>query len=72
MLVSKTINSKWNEYEKVVGRNQLLNFGIIFLDKYKKPIDNEFELEELNEEFILKKDIDKPKKLQYNRVMKEG
>lgn len=63
MLVSKTINSKWNEYEKVVGRNQLLNFGIIFLDKYKKPIDNEFELEELNEEFILKKDIDKPKKL---------
>lgn len=61
MLVSKTINSKWNEYEKVVGRNQLLNFGIIFLDKYKKPIDNEFELEELNEEFILKKDNIKEK-----------
>lgn len=49
MKTAITINEKWSDYEKTVARCQLLNFRIIFLDKYGKPIDNEYELEELNE-----------------------
>ena len=51
MKTRKTVSESWNEYEQVVGGNQLLNFGIIFLDKYNKPIDNEYELEELYEKY---------------------
>ena len=52
MKTRKTVNDNWNEYDKVVGRNQLLNYGIIFIDKYGSPIDNEYELEELNQKFL--------------------
>lgn len=51
MRTRKTVSESWSEYEQVVGRNQLLNFGVIFLDKYNKPIDNEYELEELYEKY---------------------
>ena len=56
MKTRKTVNDNWNEYDKVVGRNQLLNYGIIFTDKYGSPIDNEYELEELNQKFLWKKE----------------
>ncbi len=52
MKTRKTVNDNWNEYDKVVGRNQLSNYGIIFTDKYGSPIDNEYELEELNQKFL--------------------
>jgi len=52
MKTRKTVNDNWNEYDKAVGRNQLLNYGIIFIDKYGSPIDNEYELEELNQKFL--------------------
>ena len=52
MKTRKTVNDNWNEYDKVVGRNRLLNYGIIFIDKYGSPIDNEYELEELNQKFL--------------------
>jgi hypothetical protein len=51
MKTAITINEKWSDYEKTVARCQLINFRIIFLDKYGKPIDNEYELEELNEKY---------------------
>lgn len=51
----KTINENWNEYDKSVGRSQLSNYGIIFIDEYDSPIDNEFELEELNKKFLWEK-----------------
>ena len=52
MKTRKTVNDNWNEYDKVVGKNQLSNYGIIFTDKYGSPIDNEYELEELNQKFL--------------------
>lgn len=52
MKTRKTNNIRWNEYDKLVGRNQLLNYGVIFIDKYGYPIDNEYELEELNQKFL--------------------
>lgn len=52
MRTTNRINKNWNEYDKVVGRNQLSNYGIIFIDKYSSPIDNEYELEELNQKFL--------------------
>ncbi len=40
MKTRKTVSESWGEYEQVVGRNQLLNFGV-----------NEYELEELYEKY---------------------
>lgn len=44
---TKTIKSTWTQYEKVVATGQLMDFGIIFLDEYGCPIDDEYETNEL-------------------------
>ena len=41
------INNKWTEYNKMVAKCQLMNFGKIFIDEYDEPIDNEYILEEI-------------------------
>jgi len=41
------ISGTWCKYDQDVARCQLANYGKIFLDEYGKPIDNEYELEEL-------------------------
>lgn len=43
------INPKWPAYDQAVGKCQLSNYGIIFLDQYGMPIDNEYTTEELFE-----------------------
>lgn len=50
MKTTKTINGEWGAYDKAVAQGQLNNFGIIFLDDYDCPIDDEFELEQLASE----------------------
>lgn len=40
--VSHSINLDWNEYDTSVGTCQLENWGIIFLDDYDLPIDDEY------------------------------
>ena len=47
MKTRKTVNENWSDYEKTVAKCQLINFRIIFLDKYGRPIDNEYEIEGL-------------------------
>ena len=39
------IQSWWCDYDKHTGLCQLANYGVIFLDEYGCPIDNEYELE---------------------------
>lgn len=44
---TKSINKDWCDYDKRVAQCHLLNWGIIFLDDFGCPIDNEYELEYL-------------------------
>lgn len=37
------------EVRRMVALSQLANYGVIFLDEYDLPIDDEYELEELNQ-----------------------
>lgn len=46
--VSKVNNFKG--YDKTVAQTHLNNYGEIYLDSYKKPIDNEYSLEMIEEE----------------------
>lgn len=43
------IDNKWSDYDKLVAKCHLENFGKIYLDEYGCPIDNETELEKLTE-----------------------
>lgn len=56
MRIAKRINDKWSEYDKTVAETHLRNYGVIFLDtKYRLPIDDLFELEELYTAYMAKK-----------------
>lgn len=48
MNTTKEIKKSWSSYDKSVAKAQLSNYGIIYLDKYDKPIDDEFLLEEVS------------------------
>lgn len=45
--VGNEINETWCEYDKAVAKMHLANYGVIFLDEYDCPIDNEYDLEEI-------------------------
>lgn len=47
MKTTKEINSEWSEYDKMIALSQLTNYGVIYLDEYDLPIDDEYLLEEL-------------------------
>ena len=49
MNTTKEINSAWSAYDQSVAKCHLINYGIIFLDKYGVPIDDEFLTDELFE-----------------------
>lgn len=49
MKTIKKINGEWSKYDRMVALSQLANYGVIFLDEYDLPIDDEYELEELNQ-----------------------
>lgn len=48
--ITDKIDAEWNQYDMAVGRAQLDNWGIIFLDEFGQPVDNSFELEEMARE----------------------
>lgn len=52
MKTTTEINEKWDDYGKKVAECHLNNYGVIFLDEYGCPIDNEHELEELYEQYL--------------------
>lgn len=43
------INKKWGFYDKTVAECHLNNYGKIFIDEYGCPIDNEYDLMEIEE-----------------------
>lgn len=47
MKKTKKINSEWSEYDRMVALSQLANYGVIYLDEYDQPVDDEYFLEEL-------------------------
>lgn len=49
MKTTKEIDKEWNAYDQSVAKCHLINYGIIFLDGYGIPIDNEFLTDELFE-----------------------
>jgi len=51
MNITTAIDYDWCNYDKVVGECQLISFGVIFLDNYGCPIDDDFELDELWAEY---------------------
>lgn len=52
MKTTTTIDSNWNTYDKMTAQCQLVNYGVIFLDNYDLPIDDEYLLEELYNEVL--------------------
>ena len=49
MKKTKRINPNWTAYDKSVAKCHLANYGVIYLDCYGQPIDDEYLLEELYE-----------------------
>ena len=47
MKTTKEINKEWSAYDQSVAKCHLANYGVIFLDSFGFPIDNEYETEEL-------------------------
>lgn len=47
MLISHVIDSMWSNYDQTVGKSQLQNYNVIFLDTFRLPIDDIYETEEL-------------------------
>ena len=45
------VNKNWGDYDKSVAKCHLLNYGVIFLDEYNCPIDNEYMLEDIYAEY---------------------
>lgn len=43
--MTNEINNAWSEYDKIVGNIHLGRYGVIIIDIYGFPIDNEFDLE---------------------------
>lgn len=41
------INNAWNNYDKSVAKCHLSNYGIIFLDSFSLPVDDQYQTDEL-------------------------
>lgn len=52
METTQTINPDWSKYDQMVASCHLTNYGLIFLDDWGTPIDNEYELEEAYQQHI--------------------
>ena len=48
---TREINKDWNSYDQIQGKIHMANYGVIFLDEYGCPVDDEYLLEELNQKY---------------------
>lgn len=48
---TQTVEQGWSGYDKTVAECQLHNYGVIFLDGYGCPLDDEYELEDVFEQW---------------------
>mgnify|MGYP004663843289 CR=1 FL=1 len=53
IFITTGIQTWWNDYNQTLATCQLNNNGVIFLDDYDCPIDNQFEVDKLFEIFII-------------------
>lgn len=51
--VTAAVQKWWSDYNKTVATCQLDNNGVIFLDDYDCPIDNQFKVDEMFKIFII-------------------
>lgn len=51
---TNAINPKWSGYDKTVARCHLSNYGTIYIDNYKQPIDDEFTVEGIRDAIFAK------------------
>ena len=49
MKTTTEISSEWTDYDRLVAESHICNYGIIYLDEYGYPIDNEELIEEIRE-----------------------
>ncbi len=43
------INPSWTNYDKSTAKAHLFNYGVIYLDEFGFPIDDEYLIEEIRE-----------------------
>lgn len=43
------INPRWRKYDQLTAKAHLFNYGVIYLDEYGFPIDDEYLIEEIRE-----------------------
>lgn len=43
------INPRWRKYDQLTAKAHLFNYGVIYLDEFGFPIDNEYLIEEIRE-----------------------
>lgn len=53
--VSRKISEDWGEYDRTVASTHLSNYGVFFLDEYGKPIDDEYDLEKIYDDYAKEK-----------------
>ena len=46
---TKEINPRWRKYDQLTAKAHLFNYGVIYLDEYGFPIDDEYLIEEIRE-----------------------
>jgi hypothetical protein len=44
---SDCINEKWMEYYKKVAESHLSNYGVVIVDEFGNPIDNQFDIDQI-------------------------
>ena len=47
--IAEQMDPSWGSYDRIVATSHLTNYGRIFIDQYGAPIDNEYDLEEIQE-----------------------
>lgn len=43
------INPRWRKYDQLTAKAHLFNYGVIYLDEFGFPIDDEYLVEEIRE-----------------------
>ena len=44
--IATSVDPKWSEYDRTVGKQHLMNYGRIYLDEYGVPVDDEYVTED--------------------------
>lgn len=48
--LTDAINERWMGYHKKVAESHLTNYGVVIVDEYGNPIDNQFDIDQILDE----------------------